>query len=133
MARTTTRKPKTAAAEAAPVASAPVIAATPRPAGKLFCVTRSRGSAWDAALAMEQQAEWPAHAAFMDGLERQGFVVVGGPLEDTPYLMLAVRAESLEDARARRNDRRISAVSVGQRPAPFSNGSAGARQHGAPF
>ena len=101
MARTTTRKPKTAAAEAAPVASAPVIAATPRPAAKLFCVTRSRGSAWDGSLAMEQQAEWPAHAAFMDGLERQGFVVVGGPLEDTPYLMLAVRAESLEAARAR--------------------------------
>jgi uncharacterized protein YciI len=50
---------------------------------------------------MEQQADWPAHAAFMESLERQGFVVLGGPLEGTPYVMLAVRAESLEAARAR--------------------------------
>ena len=103
MARTTTRRAKTAAAEAAPVTTAPVAAAA-RPAGKLFSVTRSRGPAWDASLAMEQQSEWPAHAAFMDGLERQGFVVLGGPLEDTPYVMLAVRAESLEAARARLAD-----------------------------
>lgn len=73
----------------------------PALAGQLFSVTRSQGPAWDPALTVEEQAEWQAHAAFMDQLEREGFVVLGGPLEDTPYVMLAVRAESLQQVRAK--------------------------------
>ena len=45
-------------------------------------------------MALEEQSGWAEHAAFMNGLEASGFVVLGGPLEDTPYTMLAVRAES---------------------------------------
>lgn len=95
MARTSTRKPSTVVAnEPGPVAAAAA-------AGKIFSVTRSRGPAWDAELPMEQQADWQDHAAFMEGLEREGFVILGGPLEDTPYVMLAVRADSLQTARAK--------------------------------
>jgi len=78
-------------------------APTPAPArsGRLFAVTRSRGEAWDPALPMDQQAEWSEHAAFMNALEAEGFVVLGGPLDDTPYIMLVVRTEDVAEARAR--------------------------------
>jgi len=46
---------------------------------------------------MEEQSGWPAHAAFMDGLVGDGFVVLGGPLADEQRVVLAVEAES-EDA-----------------------------------
>jgi uncharacterized protein YciI len=69
--------------------------------GKLFSVTRSRGSGWESSLPQEQQAEWAAHAAFMNGLEAEGFVVLGGPLEETPYTLLAVRAADVSEVRGK--------------------------------
>lgn len=80
-------------------APAPVPAAKPR--GRLFSVTRSRGSGWESTLPQEQQADWAAHAAFMNGLEGDGFVVVGGPLEETPYTLLAIRAGDVAEVRGR--------------------------------
>jgi uncharacterized protein YciI len=59
---------------------------------RLFAVIRSRGPAWNAALPIDDQVEWPAHAAFMDGLVDQQFIAVGGPLEGTPDVLLVVRA-----------------------------------------
>ncbi len=41
---------------------------------------------------MDDQTEWTAHAAFMDALVDEGFVVLGGPLEGTPDALLVVRA-----------------------------------------
>jgi len=73
----------------------------PRSPGRLFSVTRSRGSAWESTLPLEQQAEWADHAAFMNGLEADGFVVLGGPLEETPYTLLAVRADDVGQVRSR--------------------------------
>jgi len=101
MARSPSRKPKPVAVEDHPAAAPISIAAAAKPESHLFAVTRSRGPAWDPALPMEEQADWDAHAAFMDQLEREGFVVLAGPLEDTPYVMLAVRAESLQKVRAK--------------------------------
>jgi uncharacterized protein YciI len=86
--------PRPAASDSAPVAR-------PVPSGKLFSVTRSRGPAWNPALPQEGQADWTGHAAFMNGLERDGFVIVGGPLEDTPYTMLAIRAADAPAVRDR--------------------------------
>jgi hypothetical protein len=34
----------------------------------LYLVIRTRGDTWDAELQLEEQAEWPAHAAFMNAL-----------------------------------------------------------------
>jgi uncharacterized protein YciI len=49
---------------------------------------------------MEEQSKWPAHAAFMDGLVDEGFVVLGGPLADEERVVLAVEAESEDAVRA---------------------------------
>jgi len=59
---------------------------------RLFAVIRSRGPAWNDALPIDDQVEWPAHAAFMNGLVDEQFIAVGGPLEGTPDVLLVVRA-----------------------------------------
>ena len=41
---------------------------------------------------MEEQREWTAHAAFMDGLVEDGFIVFGGPLEGSSDVLLILRA-----------------------------------------
>jgi uncharacterized protein YciI len=61
----------------------------------MFLVVRLRsGPHWDPSLPLEEQSEWPAHAAFMDDLVDRGFVVLGGPLADERRVVLAVEAES---------------------------------------
>lgn len=64
---------------------------------RLFAVIRTRGSAWEPSLSLEQQHDWNAHAAFMDALTSDGFVLLGGPLEGTPDVLLIVRASSPEE------------------------------------
>jgi len=59
---------------------------------RLFAVVRSRGPAWSASLPLEGQAEWSAHAAFMNGLLADGVVALGGPLEGTADVLLIIRA-----------------------------------------
>lgn len=58
---------------------------------RLFAVTRSRGPAWNQSLPLEQKDDWPAHAAFMNALHAEGFVLFGGPLEGTSDVLLIVR------------------------------------------
>ena len=65
----------------------------------LVILTRS-GPEWDASKALEEQSGWPAHAAFMDGLVEQGFLVLGGPLADEHRTAHAIEAESPEAIRA---------------------------------
>lgn len=45
-----------------------------------MAVRRVRGRSWNAALPMRVQAEWAEHAAFMNALVADGFIVLGGPL-----------------------------------------------------
>ena len=59
-----------------------------------FVVLRRSGPRWDPSVPLEEQADWPAHAAFMDGLVDDGFVVLGGPLADGHRVVLAVEADS---------------------------------------
>jgi uncharacterized protein YciI len=65
-----------------------------------------RGAAWDWTLPMRRQAEWEAHAAFMDGLADEGFIVAGGPLggEDDAkrilHVIAAPDAAAVEDRMA---------------------------------
>ncbi|MGP6159319.1 MAG: YciI family protein [Vulcanimicrobiaceae bacterium] len=61
-----------------------------------FVVTLECGPAWDAARSMREQERWDEHAAYMDGLVEEGFIVLGGPLGDGPKRMLVVKAESEE-------------------------------------
>jgi len=59
---------------------------------RLFAVLRSRGPAWNNTLKLDDQVEWPAHAAFMNGLQKERLIVLGGPLEGTPDVLLIFRA-----------------------------------------
>jgi hypothetical protein len=65
-----------------------------------FVVLRRTGPQWDPALRLEEQVGWDAHAAFMDGLVRDGFVVLGGPLADEVRVVLAVESQSADDVLA---------------------------------
>ncbi len=58
------------------------------------------GPEWDPARQLEEQSDWPAHAAFMDELVDSGFVFLGGPLADEHRVVLAVEAESEDAVRA---------------------------------
>ncbi len=67
----------------------------------MFLVMLSRsGPMWDSSRPMEEQADWAAHAAFMDGLVDSGFVVLGGPLADEHRVAHVVEAESEAAVRA---------------------------------
>ncbi len=69
--------------------------------GQLLAVFRSRGDAWNHARPMEGQEDWPAHAAFMNVLQADGFVVLGGPLEGTPDTLLIIRANDAQEVASR--------------------------------
>jgi uncharacterized protein YciI len=49
---------------------------------RYIAVIREPGPAWDPGRAMREQNDWAEHAAFMDGLAEEGFIVLGGPLGD---------------------------------------------------
>jgi uncharacterized protein YciI len=78
---------------------AEAVAAIPARTGAVYAVTRSRGPAWDPALSLEAQTGFEEHALFLAELEASGFLLLGGPLDGTPYVMLAVRADSEIEAR----------------------------------
>jgi uncharacterized protein YciI len=59
-------------------------------------VLRRAGPEWDPSKPMEEQAGWDDHAAFMDQLVDDGFLVLGGPLEDGVRTAHAVEAESAD-------------------------------------
>jgi uncharacterized protein YciI len=68
---------------------------------QFFAVIRTRGPAWQDSRPLESQADWTGHAAFMNALEKEGFVILGGPLEGTADVLLIVRAKSPDDVRSR--------------------------------
>jgi uncharacterized protein len=66
-----------------------------------FVVTRVPGPAWDAARGMRQQERREDHAAFMDGLAEEGWIVVGGALGDGSRFMHVVDATGVDEVEAR--------------------------------
>lgn len=63
-------------------------------------VLRRSGPSWNSGRPMEEQSDWPAHAAFMDGLVAEGFIVLGGPLADEIRVVHAIESESEDAVRA---------------------------------
>ena len=60
-----------------------------------FHVVRLRsGPDWDGSKPLEHQSGWPEHAAFMDALVEDGFVLLGGPLADEHQVVLVCEASS---------------------------------------
>jgi len=64
-------------------------------------VIRTRGPAWQPSQPLEGQPDWGGHATFMNALAKEGFVLLGGPLEGTSDVLLIVRAASPDGVRAR--------------------------------
>lgn len=45
-----------------------------------YLVELTLGPGWDHSRGRREQAGWDQHAAFMDGLVEDGFIVLGGPM-----------------------------------------------------
>ncbi len=72
----------------------------------LYLVTNAKGPAWDHSRGRREQEGWDEHAAFMDVLAAEGFVVLGGPVGevDGDRVLLVVDAEDEAAIRARLAD-----------------------------
>jgi uncharacterized protein YciI len=71
---------------------------------RLFAVIRSRGAAWNDSLPLEEQADWRPHADFMNALNDEGLVAVGGPLEGTSDALLIFWASDADEIASRLED-----------------------------
>ena len=60
----------------------------------LFVVIRRYGPPHAPDRPLEEQQDWEAHRAFMNALEAEGLVRLGGPLEEREDVLLIFRAES---------------------------------------
>ena len=66
-----------------------------------FMVIRTRGPGWKDSRPLEGQDDWAGHASFMNALAKEGFVILGGPLEGGSDVLLIVRATSPDEIRSR--------------------------------
>jgi hypothetical protein len=64
-------------------------------------ILRRSGPEYDLAKPLEEQSGWAEHAAFMDALVDDGFLVLGGPLADEVRTAHAVEAASEREVRER--------------------------------
>ena len=64
-----------------------------------FIVRRVHGSAWDRTRPLREQQHWDEHAAFMDRLVEEGFIVLGGPLGDGSLLIVDAGSAGEVEAR----------------------------------
>ena len=70
-----------------------------------FVVTSSAGPNRDRSKATREQPLWDEHAAFIDQLVADGFVLMGGPLVDENGAMLIVNADDENEVRQKlKND-----------------------------
>jgi uncharacterized protein YciI len=60
-----------------------------------------RGGPWDWSRGMREQDGWDEHAAYMDGIFDEGWLLLAGPLEGDRHTMWVVEAESEEEIRRR--------------------------------
>jgi hypothetical protein len=67
----------------------------------VFALTTSHGPGWDASRGIREQQAWDEHASFMDGLVDDGFVILGGPLDDGQRVLLMVEARDEQEVVAR--------------------------------
>jgi uncharacterized protein YciI len=84
------------------VVSSPRTASAGRKVSLVFFAVRlERGGPWDWSRDLREQAGWEQHAAFMDSLVDDGFIVLGGPLAGDRVILHAVVAASEEAVRER--------------------------------
>lgn len=66
-----------------------------------FALTLVHGPGWDDTRPIRGQRSWPEHAAFMDELVTDGFLIIGGPLDDGQESLHAIEAASEQDVVSR--------------------------------
>jgi hypothetical protein len=66
-----------------------------------FAVRLVHGPGWDPSRPIREQDAWDEHAAFMDGLVGDGFVILGGPVGDGQETLHVVAADDENAIRAR--------------------------------
>jgi uncharacterized protein YciI len=66
-----------------------------------FAVRLVHGPGWDASRPIRSQDAWDEHAAFMDGLVDEGFIILGGPVGDGEQTLHVVEAADDNQIRAR--------------------------------
>src|SRR5215204_1029664 len=69
--------------------------------GSTFIVMSAAGLNRDHAKGTRDQPYWNQHAAFIDNLVEEGFIMLGGPLPDEGGAVLIVRASSGAEVRDR--------------------------------
>jgi hypothetical protein len=70
-------------------------------AARMYAVTVEHTAGWDDSRSLREQDGWDEHAAFMDALVDDGFIVLGGPIGDGSRVLHAVFADDPEVIRAR--------------------------------
>ena len=66
-----------------------------------FAVRLVHGPGWDPSRQIRDQDGWDDHAAFMDGLVDDGFLILGGPVGNGAQSLHVVEAADESDIRAR--------------------------------
>jgi len=66
-----------------------------------FAVRLVRGLGWDSTRPIREQDGWDEHAAFMDGLVEDGFIVLGGPVGNGEQTLHVVEAADERDVKTR--------------------------------
>jgi uncharacterized protein YciI len=66
-----------------------------------FAVSLVHGPGWDPIRRIRDQNGWDEHAAFMDGLVDDGFVILGGPVGDGEQTLHVVEAADEGEVEAR--------------------------------
>jgi uncharacterized protein YciI len=60
----------------------------------MWALRRRRGGPWDWSRGLREQEGFEEHAAFMDQLVEEGFIIMGGPLDDEREVLHIVNAPS---------------------------------------
>jgi uncharacterized protein YciI len=72
---------------------------------RTYMIVSSAGVNRDLAKGTREQRYWDEHAAFIDGLVDEGFILLGGPLVDEGGAILVVYAEDEREVREKmKND-----------------------------
>ena len=66
-----------------------------------FAVRLVHGPGWDPTRLIREQDGWDEHAAFMDGLVDDGFVILGGPVGNGEQTLHVIEAADEQDVKTR--------------------------------
>jgi uncharacterized protein YciI len=66
-----------------------------------FAVRLVHGPCWDPARPIRAQDGWDEHAAFMDGLVDDGFLILGGPVGNGEHTLHVIEAADEQDVTTR--------------------------------